>query len=163
MIIEPITLLSGMMVIIIGAVVAILFFVLAGLCFGGVVPGKKIAGAASMIGGFLVIILMLTATFAHVPEGTLGIDQNGNWYKQGTHLFSPNITVVPLKGTIAFSQDQDLAYNLTQEEVISLASGSHFPEYLRNEIIVRYDKWNISIDNVPPGVNRHHLSLVINF
>jgi len=163
MIFEPMSSLSAVIVVIAFVLVMIFFFVLAAFAFAGVLPGKEITGAVLMFAGFLVLIFLLVS-LRSVPPGALGIDQNGNWYKQGGYLLPPDITIVPLKGSIALSRNEDLVYDLSQEEVILLASGSNFPEYLRKKIGIEYDKGNVSLKNVPAGVNSSHsLKLLISF
>ena len=112
----------------------------------------------------VVLLIISGGIFQNVPSGNVGLDEYGNWYEPGDHFgWGISIMNVPLAGSINVAPQKDLAYNLSQKEVILLASGSYFPEHLRDEIIIRYDKWDVSLENVPPRVDASHLKLVVSF
>ncbi|MDD4531300.1 MAG: hypothetical protein PHH21_01165 [Candidatus Pacebacteria bacterium] len=111
------------------------------------------------------IIVMAYAMFfaPDVGKGEIGLDQNGNWYGKGTHFVTPfSVTFLPLKGSVAYSNNLELQYNLTREEVIRLDSGRYFPEKLRESIWVVYED-NVTLRNVPEGIDPSHLKVAIGF
>ena len=120
------------------------------------------------IGVFFIIVGIVVMFYAgffapNVGKGEIGIDQNGNWYNEGPHMVMPfSITFVPLKGSIAYSDNLELQYDLTREEVMLLSRGSHFPEYLQEEIWIVYGE-NVTLRNVPAGIDPSHLKVMIGF
>lgn len=122
---------------------------------------KKIIGFALFIIG-IIMFFGTMFTLTSLTSDSLAIDENGIWHGKGCHIFK-SLTVVPLKGSIPITTNKELLYNLTAEEVILLARGSHFPERLREEITIRYEGYNVTLENVPQGVDPSHLKLVISF
>ena len=94
-----------------------------------------------------------------IHKDNIGIDEQGIWYGEGVHF--KKITEVPLKGTIQIDYNKNLAYNLTKEEVVSLERGSSFPERLREDITIRYEKWNVILEDIPEGIDHNHVQLII--
>ncbi|MFA5086295.1 MAG: hypothetical protein WC468_01710 [Candidatus Paceibacterota bacterium] len=115
-----------------------------------------------LIAGCLVMIYAMF--FApDVGNGEIGLDEKGNWYGEGAHLVMPfSVTFLPLKGSVAYSDNLELQYNLTREEVIRLDSGRYFPEKLRDSIWIVYGN-NVTLRNVPEGIDPSHLKVLIGF
>ena len=122
----------------------------------------KIGMLILIAGIFVIIYAMLFAP--DVGKGEIGLDENGNWYGEGTHIIMPfSITFIPLKDSIAYSNNLELQYNLTREEVILIGRGRYFPEYLREEIWIVYGEDGVALRNVPEGIDPSHLKVMIGF
>jgi len=144
----------------------ILIIILLAFLISGYLFIKSSQREKEIIFGLLIINVILVAATLHltaeqVHTGNIGLDENGIWYGEGVHF--KKIMNVPLKGSIIISDNRELLYDLTKEEVVSLARGSHFPERLREEITIRYEKANVTLEDIPEGVDPSHLKLVISF
>jgi hypothetical protein len=119
---------------------------------------KVFIGLVLAITGLVMFVGIIFSLVSLTPN-SLAIDENGIWYGEGSHIFR-SLTVVPTKGSIVIAPNKELVYNLTPQEVVLLAKGSHFPERLRT---IRYEGYNITLEDIPQGIDPSHLKLVISF
>lgn len=111
------------------------------------------------------VSLLFVSTWINVdiPEGSIGIDQNGNWYGSGNHLTLEKIWVISLKGSMPLWENTELLYDLTPEEVMSLERGSNFKERLKSETVISVQKMDMKIERTSEGINTSHLKVLISF
>lgn len=158
MIIEPLGLLAYLGIVFL-AIMGILLLIF-GICvvFSTRAPRERIAGIIMIFIG----VALLCSLFFFLPEiryGNLGLDTDGNWYKEGQHFLTlKKIEIVHPKGTVLIPPNGELSYDLTPEEVIHLDKGSHFPEMFKN-VTIGYEGANITFKNVPEGIDPSHLKL----
>jgi hypothetical protein len=115
-------------------------------------------------------ILLVSGTIltnVNVPDDYIGLDQDGNWYDSGDHFTLKKVELIPLKGSVPlWKEGLSLQYNLTQEQVIMLDSGSNFPDQLKTMYVYEVDEnWNVQMietSNVPEGFSASRPKLTIN-
>lgn len=123
---------------------------------------EKLFFALIVIVGLLLIVGLLYTT-VKIPKGSIGIDQNGNWYSSGEYITLEKIWVVPLKGSVPLWKNAELAYDLTPEEVMSLERGSNFKERLKSETAISIQGMDMKIEKTSEGINTSHLKVLISF
>lgn len=129
--------------------------------------GNRKVGSLIFFIGILLIFILLQIN-VDIPDDSIGIDQNGNWYGPGTQTSFEKIKIVSLKGDIPlWKENLSLSYDLTPEEVMSLERGSNFQERLKSMYIYSIDEnWNatmIETSEVPAGFRTSHLKLMMSF
>lgn len=116
---------------------------------------------------FFVVGLLLIFTFVQthvvVPEGSIGIDQNGNWYGSGSHITLEKVEMVSLKGSVPLWNHAELLYNLTPEEIMTLERGPNFQERLREDTTISIRQFDMTINETSRGINKSHLKVLISF
>lgn len=147
MIVEPLNPFAGSMLMFSVIVCAIIGIIGGTLLFKD--NKKKKVAAIVLFIAMILISFTIADSLQQVPKGHIGLDDNGNWYLQGYHfiLKPTEVTMVNLEGSVPlWEKGLYLKYNLTQEQVILLARGSHFPERLRNMYAYSIDEKNWKVE-----------------
>jgi len=141
-------------------------FGILGLLMANVKIEKSLLAIVFIVG--LLLIIGIPCVIVEIPKGSIGIDQNGNWYSSGIHATFEKVKKISLKGSVPlWKENLALSYDLTPEEIMSLERGSNFQERLRSMYIYSIDEnWNATMtktSEVPPGFETSHLKLMISF